>query len=137
MKREARGMKTLGLRFEAILTSPFTRCRQTARIVAAELKPAKSPAILRALVPGGAPREVVAGIPAVGASGSILLIGHEPDLSRLAAHLLLRMPCDISIELKKGGLCRIDFDESPRPGMGRLALLLSPRVLRLMAKGRS
>ena len=132
MQQEARGMRALGLGFNVILTSPLTRCLQTARIVARGLKPVRRPVILRALAPGGAVREILAGIPKVSESGSVLLVGHEPDLSRLASELLLRMPVDFSIEFKKGGLCRIDFPVSPHPGSGRLVLLLPPRILRLI-----
>ena len=126
-------MKALGLKFDVILTSPLTRCRQTARVVAGELGTRRAPEVLRTLAPGGAPREILASITAAATGSNVLLVGHEPDLSRLAAFLLLSMPADFSMEFKKGGLCRIDFEGAPRPGGGSLALLLSPRVLRRMA----
>ena len=125
-------MKKLGLEFDRILTSPLTRCRQTARIVARELKPGRGPVVLRALAPGGLPREVLAGLPKQAGDADLLLVGHEPELSRLVSHLLLPMPGDMTLEFRKGGLCRIDFEGAARPGAGRLALFLSPRVLRLM-----
>jgi len=133
MQRAARGMKALGLRFDLLLTSPLTRARQTARIVARELKQRRAPMVLRPLAPGGTTREILAGIPPLPESGSVLLVGHEPGLSRLASDLLLPMEAELSLEIKKGGLCRIDFDGAARPGAGRLALLLPPRVLRLLA----
>src|SRR5689334_10005172 len=68
MRKAARGMRSLGLKFDRILTSPLTRAKQTARIVAREMKPAPSPAIYRLLAPGVAVRDVIAGIPGDGAS---------------------------------------------------------------------
>jgi len=133
MHRAARGMKALGLNFHVILTSPLTRCRQTARIVARALDHAPDPVVVEALAPGGAMKELLAAIPAVKESESVLLVGHEPDLSSLAARLLVPARVDLDVELKKGALCRIDFQGPPRPGAGRLVQLLSPRALRLMA----
>ena len=64
----------------------------------------------------------------------MLLVGHEPDLSRLAAALLLDDHGDLTMEFKKGGLCRIDFPGAPRAGAGRLVLHLSPRILRRLGR---
>ncbi len=133
LRRAARGMKALGLRFDLILTSPLARARQTARIVATEMKGPRAIRILRPLAPGGGLQDVVDGISREAGVESALLVGHEPGLSRLASGLLARTGVDLPLELKKGGLCRIDFDGDPLPGAGRLVFLLPPRVLRLLS----
>lgn len=130
----ARGMRALGLRFDLILTSPLERARHTAVIVAHALRPSHEPALAPALAPGGSPQEILAAIPGGGASGRVLLVGHEPGLTRLASALLLSGGHELPIELRKGGLIRIDFDGPPRPGRGRMLYHLKPRMLRLMAK---
>jgi len=133
MQTASRGMLALGLSFDVIYTSPLTRARQTARIVTREMKTPRPASVLEALAPGGSPVQVLSALPSGVQAESVLLVGHEPGLNRLASELLLPTPAEISIEIKKGGLCRIDFDGDPRPGSGRLVFLLPPRILRLLA----
>ena len=133
MRKAASGMRGLGLRFDRILTSPLARAKQTARIVAREMKASPGPRILRALAPGGTGRDVIDGIASLRAAQSVLLVGHEPGLSRLASALISRPGVDLSFELKKGGLCSIDFDGEAQLGAGRLVFLLPPRVLRRLS----
>ena len=130
MARAARGLRALGLRFDLILTSPLVRARQTARIVAPLFRPRPSLHALRPLSPGGGSGGVLAALSQVPADAAVLLVGHEPDLGRLAAAMLLEQRADLPIEFKKGGICRIDFEGAPRPGAGRLVFHLTPRVLR-------
>jgi phosphohistidine phosphatase SixA len=53
------------------------------------------------------------------------VVGHEPDLSRLAEHILgARKPF---VVLKKGGACLLDLDGA---GEARLQWLAAPRMLR-------
>ena len=52
-------------------------------------------------------------------------MGHEPDLSYLAAYLLgAKRP----LPFKKGGICRIDVTWE-RPPQGTLVWFLPPKVL--------
>lgn len=127
------GMKALGLRFDHVLTSPLTRARQTARIVVVEMNLSPGSKVLRALAPGGTSQEVLDGIAHARAENNLLLVGHEPGLSRLAADLISRSGANIALELKKGGLCLVEFDDEVRPGAGRLVFLMPPKVLRLLS----
>lgn len=130
MVREARGMRALGLRFDLILTSPLTRTLETARLVARACRPRPPLKVLRPLAPGGGAGGVLAGLSGLPADASVVLVGHEPDLSRLAGALILEHRDTLPMEFKKGGLCRIDFDGAARLGAGRLIFHLPPRVLR-------
>src|SRR5438034_644792 len=76
---------------------------------------------------------VFAALEAVPAEASVLLVGHEPDLARLAGAMTLEPRADMPLEFKKGGLCRIDFEGSAKPGHGRLVFLLTPKILRRLA----
>lgn len=130
MARAARGLRSLGVRFDLVLTSPLTRARQTARIVALMFRPKPPLRALRPLSPGGGAGGVFAALSEVPADAAVLLVGHEPDLGRLVAAMLLDPRTDLPIEFKKGGICRIDFEGAPRPGAGRLVFHLAPRILR-------
>ena len=130
MERAARGLKALEGRFDLILTSPLLRAVDTARIVARAFRPSLDVKVLKPLAPGGGAGGVIAGLSALPANASVLLVGHEPDLTRLAGAFVLEHRDALRADFKKGGVCRIDFDDAPRLGDGRLIYLLPPRVLR-------
>ena len=137
MRRAARGMRRLGVRFDLILTSPYVRTVATARLVAAVCRPRAELRLLKPLAPGGGVGGIIGALAGLPPQSEILLVGHEPDLSLLAAALVLERRSELPIEFKKGALARIDTDGVPRPGNGRLIYLLPPRVLRRIAARRS
>src|SRR5438105_8143109 len=85
----ARGMQALGIEPARILTSPYVRARQTAELVADELD--LDDDALRntdALVPGRGAEAVFEELRKEAADGTVVLVGHEPDLSKLISQLL-------------------------------------------------
>jgi phosphohistidine phosphatase len=128
----ARGLRTLGLEFDLILTSPLVRARQTARIVRSVLRAPARVRLFRPLSPGVEPESVVHALADFPAAKRLILVGHEPGLSQLAGFLLAGKGSGVSLALKKGGLCGIDFEGGVSPGAGRLIFHLTPRVLRLL-----
>lgn len=109
-----------------LFTSPLVRARQTAELaLQAGLAPVLHEAA--ALAPGGA----AAGWLRQRSAGQALdgqrwaLVGHEPDLSSLAAGLIGAAPG--SLQLKKAGVALLDW--SPEQARARLLLLVPPRVL--------
>jgi phosphohistidine phosphatase len=63
-------------------------------------------------------------ISALAADGRLLLVGHEPDLSRLVGELT-----GGRVDLKKGGLAIVRLDGAG----GELGVLMRPRELALIA----
>ena len=117
-----------------VLTSPYVRAKQTADIVAEVLGIPQKLRLCKALAPGGKPRELVAELTPHGRNDSrVLLVGHEPDLSRLASLLISGRP-DADITLKKAGLCVLDAGEPAAGRCASLELLLSPKMLIRLAK---
>ena len=116
----------LGVEFDAVLFSPKSRARQTAELAAAEWSPVQRKR-LRAHPPlagefgASQARDAAAGI---GADGRLLLVGHEPHLSRLVEELT-----GGQVDLKKGGLAVVRLESLG----GELALLMRPRDLALIA----
>ncbi len=137
MRREARGMETLELSFDRCLCSPLLRARQTAACLrgghgGAPLCP--EPLICPALAPGGGAEKLVAGLFRLRpAPGRVLLVGHEPDLSRLVSALCCGGPEALAAPLKKGGLVRLSMDSPSAPA--RLDWVLPPRLLEALARG--
>lgn len=127
LRKEAHGLHALDVAFDVIVTSPLVRTRQTADVFA-EVLAVKSPIVSAdALAPAGTPAAVIQEIGRQARKGRVALVGHEPNLGELAAQLIhARAP----LSFKKGGICRIDFDEAPPKGTGSLVWFLPPKVLR-------
>lgn len=71
----------------AIWTSPLTRAVMTAELVAMQLEWQGPIETVVALAPGGSAREVMNALRAHDPRGSVMLFGHEPNLSGLGARL--------------------------------------------------
>jgi phosphohistidine phosphatase len=116
----------LGLKFDAVLFSPKVRARQTAEL-AAEAWTAGQRKRLREHPPLAGDFGAQQGLEAlaeVRADGSVLLVGHEPDLSRLAGELT-----GGRLDLKKGGVAAVRLEGAG----GELLVLMRPRELALIA----
>jgi len=132
MREEACGLAALGVTLDVVLTSPLTRARQTADLVARGL-PGRPPVdIVDSLSPGGAYAALVRDLAAHQGCSRIGCVGHEPDFGQLAARLI---GAARAVALKKGAVCRIDLDGLPPPGPGTLRWLATPRMLRRAARG--
>ncbi len=130
MFRAARGLKALEVSFDLMLTSPYLRATQTARVLAKSLDLGKDKILVtQALAPSGAFPDLVREIgEKAGGAESLALVGHEPYLSRLIALLISGDP-DLSITLKKGGVCCLSV-EALQPGRcATLNWLLTPAQL--------
>jgi phosphohistidine phosphatase len=127
LRRATKGLNELGIAFDLIITSPLTRTRQTADILAEGLDSKPAVVASDALAPAGTPAAVVQEIARHRNRGRVALVGHEPNLGELAAHLI---GAKTAIPFKKGGVCRIDFEAPPPKRLGELKFLLPPRVLR-------
>jgi phosphohistidine phosphatase len=132
LQSAAAAMRKMELSFELILSSPLVRARQTAEIIADELKLKKRMELSDALAPGGSVKNLIKQLnewqPAL---ENILLVGHEPYLSRLIA-LLATGNTVATIEMKKGGLCKLDAPELEFGQCATLIWLLTPSQMELM-----
>jgi phosphohistidine phosphatase len=117
----------MGATFDAVLFSPKVRARQTAEL-AAEAWSEQQRARLSMHEPlaegfdGARALEAIASVPA---DGRLLLVGHEPDFSRVVAELT-----GGRVDLKKAGLAVVRLDDAS----GELVLLMRPRELGLLAR---
>jgi phosphohistidine phosphatase len=133
LQHAAQAMRALDLSFDLILSSPYTRARQTAELVAEVLHARKKIEFTDSLIPGGSPRKLTDLINSLKpAPENVLLSGHEPHLSGLISLLISGEP-SLPIVMKKGGLCKLSV-EHLRPGAcATLEWLLTPKQMALMA----
>jgi len=133
LRKTAAGMKRLGRDFDLILSSPLLRAKQTAEIVAAALKLKKQLRYSNALAPGGVVAILLRQLGRVKpAPKKILLVGHEPDLSRLIS-LLVTGGLKLQLDFKKGGLCKLEAESLRAGPCAKLVWLLTPKQIKLMA----
>ena len=134
MQRARRSSRAI-VRLEPGITHVFSSGAQRADSTAHELVRATGgelrAEVLAALAPGGSWREVLRVLARLDEASVIALVGHEPDLGKLAGVLLFGAPT--SLPLKKAGAAAIDV-ESPAAGVGRLRWWWSPGALRALAK---
>jgi len=131
MRKAARGLSRIGVSVEVMLSSPLVRARQTAEIVAGALDPRPSLVNVDSLAPDGNYAAVVVDLEKHARKTRIALVGHEPAIGELAARLIgSRHP----VEFKKGAVCRIDIDDLPPAGPGKLRWMLTPKILRALKK---
>jgi phosphohistidine phosphatase len=130
MVRAAEAMRELGLKFDAVLSSPLLRTRQTAQTVAKELKLKTKPVLTAHLAPDGSPKLLIEQLLETGVSAkNILLVGHEPYLSQFIS-LLISGNTTSAIELKKGSLAKLEVRHLGYARCASLAWLLTPKQLR-------
>ncbi len=129
MREIVRGLLKIGVEFDAIYDSGFTRARQTAEVITDAYRiDSRDIQTTPALEPDHDPVEVLALLEANRSSKRILLVGHEPHLSRAVAYLV-GLRSGAAVDFKKGALCRIDID-TPKKSGGTIVWLLPPKVLR-------
>jgi phosphohistidine phosphatase len=128
----ARGLRRIVPTVDLVLSSPFARAWQTAELLADEAgwpPPKPEPAF-------EADQRVTRMVSALRSQSdhqSVAVVGHEPNLSELTAHLLIGAEEDFAIEIKKGGVVCLGLEGAVRRGSGWLRWSVSPKILRALA----
>src|SRR5580658_10262598 len=111
LRKSAAAMKRMKLRFDLILSSPYERAKRTAEIVAEELKLKRRLKFSDSLKYENDPAMVIGEIAVLRpVPKDLLLVGHEPYLSRLISWLTSGEE-EVAIDFKKGGLCKLEMDK--------------------------
>lgn len=123
----ANWLRLRGASFDAILSSPLVRARQTAEIVARSLDLQKKLRLTNHLAPDGTFVDLIAQIESLRPHAeSVLIVGHEPYLSGLIS-LLCTGGSSLQLDLKKGGLCRMELEAIKAGRCATLEWLLTSR----------
>ena len=121
------GLRELEAAVDEIFTSPLVRAKQTADLLAAGMDRNPPVKILEALAPGHTAKNLMTQLAKAAKRRRIALVGHEPDLGELAAHLI---GANRAIPFKKGGVCRVDVESLTSRSAGTLIWFVGPKVLR-------
>lgn len=130
----AAALRRMGLHFDRILTSPLVRARETAEITARAFGGAPALESTELLGDEAEPPKTLAGLAQVQAE-TLLCVGHEPTLSRVAG-LLLSPDGRARVEMRKSGVAVIECAGPVAPGRGLLQMHLRPDELARLAGDR-
>ncbi len=133
-RKIARGLSELGVQIDMILTSPYVRAADTAKILRKKLDLGKDQVIvMQDIAPGGDAARLMNEISQkYGNLEGVAIVGHEPALSRLISTLLSGDPT-LPIMLKKGGVCCLTVDKLEYGRCATLEWLLAPNQMESMA----
>ncbi len=124
-------LKKMGVSFDAILSSPKKRSKQTAAIVAEEVGfPAERIVETKKVKAMTPPKETIQALSELSGVARVLIAGHLPSVAEVASFLLTE-GSKAAVQFEMGGCCRIDVDELPTRA-GRLRWYLLPEQLRLI-----
>jgi phosphohistidine phosphatase len=118
--------KKAGTSPSIILTSPYVRARQTARMAAQAFDREDGVIETSALVPSGSPDLVWDEISEYRSEGQIMVVGHEPLLSELVS-FLLSAPA-LRVDMRKAALVAISMESLRGAPRGVLQWMLTPKV---------
>ncbi len=102
--------KHLRIQVGQILQSGKLRAKQTAEVLAEHLHPAQGVAVVDGLDPLADPTKWTARL--AEATESIMLVGHLPHLSKLAAHLLTGDKSREIVTFRNGGIVCLEKEEN-------------------------
>ncbi|MBV9674207.1 MAG: phosphohistidine phosphatase SixA [Verrucomicrobia bacterium] len=109
-----------------IISSPFIRARETAKIVASELDMADAVHTDDFLKPGMTPECALSGLERYRDETSVMLVGHEPDLSTFVGALIESRP--EGVHIRKAGLIQLCVS-GLKPGAGTLEFFFPVKYL--------
>ena len=126
-RKAARGLARCVPKSAALLTSPYVRARDTAAILAKAARHSKARECIE-LAAGEAALKTFE-LLRTRKEKTVVLVGHEPNLSEFLSAALAGQSVRLKIEFKKGGAASIEFARNIQPGDATLRWMLPPRLL--------
>jgi phosphohistidine phosphatase len=120
-----RALNALNVQPEMIISSPLTRATQTASLVANELGFEGKIQIEQALAPEASYSDFVEMLRKIASAESVIVAGHNPNLSDFLGKTIGGRSAPADIDLKKGGVARVEM----RRNGGRLTWYLTPKIV--------
>ena len=121
------GISHLKIKPDRIISSPMTRARETADILADSQKMSRVEEWPE-LNPEGSRQQLYDRLSTLRTDSSIVIVGHEPYLTSMICEIIGAPSGQMA--LKKGGLARVHVNAFVPKVRGELRWLLSPRLLK-------
>jgi phosphohistidine phosphatase len=121
-----RALAAMDVQVDIIVSSPLKRATQTASLVGNEMGYEGKLQIEAGLKPGATLADFRRMLSKYSSQESLMVVGHNPNLSQFLGSIIGEPDCEASVELKKGAVARIDM----RRTSGTLQWCLTPKALR-------
>lgn len=109
-----------------LITSPLKRAEQTAQIIHKHYKKANYE-VAEELKAEASVKEILPRLKQATPVETLILVGHEPHLSRIASYLLTGNETNF-IHLKKAGAIALEFGDKVEPGSALLRWHIHPGI---------
>ncbi len=126
-------LSRLGLAPTHLLSSPFVRALDTAKLVREVFRMRTEVVLCDELLPDAPPDKLFPVLASLPDDACVVCAGHEPNLGQAAGFMLAGKPV-AGLSLKKAGVCCIRFEDVPRAGEGTLRWWMMPSQLRKLRK---
>jgi phosphohistidine phosphatase len=123
-----RALTAIEAQVDVIISSPLKRATQTASLVGNEMGYEGKLQIENALRPEAAFADFRKMLEKYSRLESVMVVGHNPNLSQFLGSAISESGCEASIDLKKGAVARVEM----RRTSGTLQWCLTPKALRTL-----
>jgi phosphohistidine phosphatase len=123
-----RALAAMAVQVDVIISSPLKRCTQTASLVGNEMGYEGKLQIETGLRPQATFADFRKILEKYAAQESIMLVGHNPNLSQFLGTVISESGSEASVDLKKGAVARVEM----RRSMGTLQWCITPKALRTL-----
>jgi phosphohistidine phosphatase len=123
-----RALAAMEAQVDVIITSPLKRATQTASLVGNEMGYEGKLQIGNALRPEATFADFRKMLEEYSRQESIMVVGHNPNLSQFLGSVISESGCEASVDLKKGAVARVEM----RRSSGTLQWCLTPKALRTL-----
>jgi phosphohistidine phosphatase len=123
-----RALAALDAQVDVIVSSPLKRATQTASLVGNEMGYEGKLQVEAALRPGATFADFRKMLEKYSAQESIMVVGHNPNLSQFLGTVISESGCEASVDLRKGAVARVEM----RRTTGTLHWCLTPKALRAL-----
>lgn len=129
-EKVAMALRKLGCRPDRVFTSPRLRAVETAQITAHVLG-VPEPEELPVLDGGYELAALLAALEQRGSAGTVMCVGHEPDMSTWAGQLLAGER-GAAVRFKKSAVLGLSFVAAPAAGAAELTFFFRPKDLQTL-----
>jgi phosphohistidine phosphatase len=123
-----RALAALDVQVDVIISSPLKRATQTASLVGNEIGYEKKLVLDDALRPSASFADFRKLLDKYAKYESIMVVGHNPNLSEFVGRSISENGCEASVELKKGAVTRVETGRNT----AALQWCVTPRILRTL-----
>jgi phosphohistidine phosphatase len=123
-----RALAAMDVQVDVIISSPLKRAAQTASLVGNELSYEGKLQFEDALRPGASFADFRKLVDKYAKHESIMVVGHNPNLSEFLGRSISETGCEAATDLKKGAIAKVELGRSS----ASLQWLMTPKILRTL-----